>query len=58
MPLLELQPLLTSADEQGSLQYESLKLAAVRREVLQQMAPQLVLPTTIPSILGEPARSA
>jgi len=56
--LPELQLLLAVADEQGSLEYESLKLAATRRELLQQVAPQLVLPTTIPPILGEHPRSA
>lgn len=58
MALPELQLLLAVADEQGSLEYESLKLAATRRELLQQVAPQLVLPTTIPPILGEHPRSA
>jgi len=51
--LPELQRLLAAVDEQGSLEYESLKLAAARRELLQQVAPQLGLPTTIPPILGE-----
>lgn len=56
--LPELQLLLAAVDEQGSLEYESLKLAAARRELLQQVAPQLLLPTTIPSILGDTSRSA
>jgi hypothetical protein len=54
--LPELQRLLAAVDEQGSLEYASLKLAAARRELLQQVAPQLVLPTTIPPILGETKR--
>lgn len=58
MALPELQLLLAAVDEQGSLEYESLKLAAARRELLQQVAPQLLLPTTIPSILGDTPRSA
>ena len=56
MALPELQRLLAAVDEQGSLEYESLKLAAARRELLQQVAPQLGLPTTIPPILGETKR--
>ena len=50
-PPAELHPLLASVDEQGALEYEALKLAAARRDLLQQVAPGFAPPATIPPII-------